>query len=73
MSYILRHLPPLIELKKILKEDPSMIDIYIKCDSFIGDSESIEYILSIVRDRVTPKKQKIINKIIKPFAKKNSK
>lgn len=44
MSYVYLHLPPLIELKKRLSNNPNLINYIKKYDCFIGDSESVKYI-----------------------------
>lgn len=70
MTYIVKYLPPLNELKKQLTENPELADSYMKCDSFIGDEKSIDYLMEFITNRNTPKIKKMVNKIVKPFLKK---
>jgi hypothetical protein len=44
MTYILKRLPNIDELKKELETQPTNIKYYIKYDTFIGDDNSIEYL-----------------------------
>jgi hypothetical protein len=44
MTYIVRHLPSIEELKKELEETPTKIQLYAKYEGFDGTSESIDYI-----------------------------
>jgi hypothetical protein len=46
MSYILRHLNTKDELKRELERNPENIKHYAKYDTFIGDSNAVEYIES---------------------------
>lgn len=44
MSYIVKHLLPLNELIRQLKQNPHTINYYRKYDTFIGDADSVQYI-----------------------------
>ena len=45
MSYIVKRLPNIEELKKQITESPSIIKYYAKFDNYIGDMKSINYII----------------------------
>lgn len=49
MSYPVKYLLPLKELKKQLKEKPNLINHYRKYDNFIGDEDSIEFIIKKIK------------------------
>lgn len=49
MSYVLKYLPPLKNLKKQLKEHPEKINYYRKYDAFIGSDEGISYINKMIK------------------------
>lgn len=44
MSYIIKHLKDIEDLKKELDETPENIKYYIKYEGFDGSSEAIDYI-----------------------------
>jgi cell fate (sporulation/competence/biofilm development) regulator YmcA (YheA/YmcA/DUF963 family) len=44
MTYIVKHLPSIEELKLELEKTPSNIQIYAKYEGFDGSSESIDYL-----------------------------
>lgn len=44
MTYIVKHLPTIEELKLELEKNPSNIQIYAKYEGFDGSSESIDYL-----------------------------
>lgn len=44
MSYTHTHLPELLDLKKSLQLNPSLLDYYLKFDGLVGPTESIKYI-----------------------------
>ena len=44
MSYINIRLPEVEVLKERLKDDDRWYMFYLKCDSFLGSQESIEYL-----------------------------
>ena len=44
MSYIVKYLPELEELKKQIESNPDVLKIYAKYMGFNGSSESIDYI-----------------------------
>jgi len=46
MSYIVKRLPNVEELKKQIKESPSIINYYAKFEDYIRDIHSINYILT---------------------------
>ena len=47
MGFHTKRLPPLSELKDRLLKDPDSLKYYIKADSLIGPSESVDYIISL--------------------------
>jgi len=49
VSSVVKYLPPIDELKSILKKNPELINYYKKTEGFIGDIESIQYIYSIIK------------------------
>lgn len=44
MSYIRKYLPEINVLKQMLSETPEKVKYYIKYESLIGSSESINYL-----------------------------
>ena len=44
MTYIVRYLPSIEDLKKELEETPTKIQLYAKYEGFDGPSESIDYL-----------------------------
>lgn len=44
MSYIVKYLPSINDLRKELEETPDNIKYYAKYEGFTGDSESMTYI-----------------------------
>jgi len=50
VSSVIKYLPPINELKSLLKKNPELIDYYKKTEGFIGDNESIEYIYFIIKN-----------------------
>lgn len=44
MSFVKKYLPPLAELKIQINTNPDMLKYYAKYDTFIGDSDSVQFI-----------------------------
>ena len=44
MTYINIYIPKLSELKERLEENPNLIEYYIKCEGWTGDSDSINFL-----------------------------
>jgi hypothetical protein len=47
MSHV--HLPELVVLKKWLKENPDKINFYIKNDTWVGPTESVDYLTNVIK------------------------
>jgi hypothetical protein len=60
MSSIVKHLLPYSELKKEIENNPEILNSYIKYDSFIGEAESVDYIINKLYK--TDKKSKTLTK-----------
>jgi hypothetical protein len=45
MSHLIKYLPPLNELKQQLSENPNIIKYYHKYELFIGDADSLDFII----------------------------
>ena len=48
MSYTHIHLPQLDKLKESLESDPTLLNFYSKYDSWVGSTESVEYLSKIL-------------------------
>ena len=44
MSFVVRYLPPLQELKRQFETSPNIIEHYIKFEGFNGSTESVKYL-----------------------------
>jgi len=60
MSSIVKHLLPYSELKKEIENNTEILNSYIKYHSFIGEAESVEYIINKLYK--TDKKSKTLTK-----------
>lgn len=49
MTKLVKYLPPLTELKKLIERNPDIIQHYINTDGFIGDTDSIVHINNILK------------------------
>jgi hypothetical protein len=45
------HLPELEELKMSIKSNPSLLDYYTKIDGWIGSTESVKYLETLINGR----------------------
>ena len=45
MSFVKKYLPSLNELKKEIDTNPDVLKYYSKYDTFIGDSDSIQFLI----------------------------
>jgi hypothetical protein len=45
MSFTKKYVPPLLELKKEIDTNPDIIKYYAKYDTFIGDVDSIQFLI----------------------------
>jgi hypothetical protein len=50
VSSVIKYLPPINELKSLLKKNPELINYYKKTEGFIGDYESVKYIQSFIKN-----------------------
>lgn len=49
MTNILRHLPKLDELKRELEANPQNIKYYINYDTYVGPTDSVEYLTNKIK------------------------
>lgn len=45
MSFVKKYLPPLNELKKEIDTNPNILKYYAKYEGFIGDSDSVKFLI----------------------------
>ena len=45
MSFVKKYLPPLNELKKEIHTNPEVLKYYSKFEGFVGDSDSIQFLI----------------------------
>lgn len=57
MGFNTRYLPPLEELKILIKEQPEIVKYYLNADALIGSEESVDYV-TLMGKRLTSKKSK---------------
>lgn len=57
MGFNTRYLPPLEELKILVKEQPEIVKLYLNADALIGSEESVDY-LTLISKKLTSKKSK---------------
>lgn len=51
MSYILKYLDSKSNIEKELNKYPNKLSHYAKYDTFIGDTDAIEYILKLLNEK----------------------
>lgn len=59
MSYVNIRLPDINELYRRLNEDDRWYKFYLKCDSFLGPKESIEFLTEQLEIYIKKNKKKI--------------
>jgi hypothetical protein len=58
MSYTHKHLPTLEDLKANIETNPNVLRYYSKYDTFIGSTESIDYLDKKLKEYYDSKKNK---------------
>lgn len=65
MSFVVRYLPPLQELKRQFETNPDIIQYYLKFEGFNGDSDSVKYLQEKIKTFL--EKQQEFWKLIRIF------
>jgi hypothetical protein len=73
MSYITKHLPSYDELKNEIESNPEILQQYSKYESFIGDSDSVNYLIDKLLEDDIKANISIFQKAISYLTKKNDK
>jgi hypothetical protein len=73
MSYITKHLLPYAELKNEIESNPKILQQYSKYESFIGDTDSVNYLIDKLMEDDIKSNTSIFQKAISYLTKKNDK
>lgn len=70
MSSMVKYLPPLKELKNELENNPTILEMYSKYDSYVGDSDAVDYLISLLIKEDKKNNKSIFQKAINYITKK---
>ena len=56
MGFNKKRVPPLNELIALLENDPQSLNRYMNADSIVGPTESVDYVLALIRTKLEKEK-----------------